>query len=73
MLKIQDRVLINRLPQSSDDPDEVWFEELEEIIGSHGTVLEDKFPYTLDSIYIHIDVDNYTDLFLPISILTVLT
>lgn len=70
MLKIGNRVLISRSPIDNEDPDQVWIDEFEEMVGSTGTVVEDTCPYALDSIYALIQVDDYSDFFLPIPILS---
>lgn len=69
MLTVNDRIFISRQPTPQEDPDGVWLEDFEEIIGEHGTVIKDSCPYSQDSMYAHVEVDDYTDLFLPIPVL----
>jgi len=66
---IGDRVFISREPSFREDPDNTWLDEFKEIIGLHGTVLKDVFPYALDSIYARVEIDGYSDFYLPIPVL----
>ena len=70
MIQSGDRVVILRRPTTQEDPDGAWIDEFEEIVGEHGTIVEDSFPYAADSTYARVAVDDYDDFFLPIPILT---
>lgn len=72
MFRIGSRVLITRSPDGNEDPEQIWLNEFEEIIGLHGTILKDVFPYALDTLYALVDVDQYTDFYLPAPVLTLL-
>jgi len=73
MVNSGDRVLIHRAPSVREDPEEAWNPEFEEMIGEHGTVVEDAFPYAPDTQYVLVDVDGYDNFFLPMPILINLT
>lgn len=70
MIKSGDRIVVFRRPTIAEDPEGVWIDEFEEILGEHGTIVPDSFPYAADSIYAKVEVDDYSDFFLPIPILT---